>query len=42
MYMNLRKYESIVKENALKIATQRVVDKIMEDSERSAASILKY
>lgn len=42
VYSNLRKYESIVKENALKIATQRVVDKIMEDSERSAASILKY
>ena len=42
VYTNLRKYESIVKENALKIATQRVVDRIMEDSERSAASILKY
>ncbi len=41
-YMNLRKYESIVKENALKIATQKVVDRIMDDSERSAASILKY
>lgn len=41
-YANLRKYESIVKENSLKISTQKIVDKIMSDSERSAANILKY
>lgn len=41
-YHNLRKYESMVKENALKIATQKIVDRIMGDSERSAANILKY
>lgn len=42
VYDNLRKYESMVKENALKMATQRVVDRIANDTERSAANILKY
>lgn len=42
MYHNLRKYESMVKENALKIRTQRVIDKMMEDTERSAWNILSY
>lgn len=42
VYANLRKYESMVKENALKLATQKIVDRIGEDTERSAANILKY
>lgn len=42
MYLNLRKYESLVKENSLKIRTQRIINKMMEDTERNAWNILSY
>lgn len=41
-YHNLRKYESLVKEWSRKIRAQKIVDKVLDDTERSASSLLKY
>lgn len=41
-YGSLRKYEMLVKDNARKMAAQKVVDKVMCDTERSAGQLLAY
>lgn len=40
VYANLKNYETIVKENSLKISAQKVVEKLLSDPDRSAAAIL--
>lgn len=41
-YASFRKYEMMIKDNSRKIAAQKVVDKVMWDTERSAGQLLAY
>jgi len=41
-YASFRKYEMMIKDNSRKIAAQKVVDKVMGDTERSASQLLAY